>query len=131
MKFDKEFFDEVSTLAKGSPRLRMNLDLRTNPNDSSQRMFNALEPGTIIPIHRHLNSSETIIVIRGSLNEYLYDSQGKLLETIHFVAGSNCIGMNIPKGQWHSLECLEANTIIFEAKDGFYKPLSSNEILKK
>lgn len=105
----------------------MNLDLRNSPDDQSQRMLNALEPGTVMPLHRHRNSSETVICLRGQFEEYLYDAEGNLIETIDMVPGGNVI--NVPVGQWHSLKSLESGTILFEAKDGPYAPLAEEEIM--
>ena len=127
MKITQQVLDELTAQAKQSPRLRMNYDLRNSDADQSQRMLNALEPGTIMPIHRHKGSSETCICIRGHFEEYFYDEQGRLTETVDMVPGG--VVLNIEKGQWHSLKCLESGTILFEAKDGPYEPLSDVDIL--
>ena len=127
MIITKEILDELREKAKASPRLRCNLDLRNSAEDQSQRMLNALEPGTIMPIHRHKGSSETCICIRGHFEEYFYDSDGRLTDTIDMVQGG--VVLNIEKGQWHSLKCLESGTVLFEAKDGPYEPLQDDEIL--
>ena len=127
MIIGKDILDEVTAQAKDSPRLRCNLDLRNTSDDQSQRMLNALEPGTIMPIHRHKNSSETCVCIRGHFEEYFYDKDGNLIETIDMVPGG--VVLNIEKGQWHSLKCLESGTVILEAKDGAYRPLDEDEIL--
>lgn len=128
MLIDKKIFDELSAQAKVSSRLRMAKDLRNSPDDQSQRMLNALEPGTVMPIHRHKGSSETCICIRGHFEEYFYDEQGNLTDTIDMVPGG--VVLNIEKGQWHSLKCMESGTVLFEAKDGPYKPLDEDEIMK-
>jgi len=127
MLIDKEKLDDLSAQAKASPRLRMNLDLRNSPSDGSQRMLNAIEPGTLMPIHRHLGSSETVICVRGHFEEYLYDSEGRLTATIDMRPGG--VLVNVPAGQWHSLKCLESGTVLFEAKDGRYAPLGEGEIM--
>ena len=119
----------LSAQAKASPRLRTNLDLRNSPEDKSQRMLNALEPGTYMPIHRHRSSSETVICLRGHFVEYFYDEDGKLTETIDMLPGG--VVLNVPIGQWHSLKCLESGTVLFEAKDGPYAPLGEEDILEK
>ena len=119
-------FDELSQRAKLSPRLRANLDLRNTEKDGSQRMLNALEPGTVMPIHRHLVSSETCVCVRGHFEEYFYDEEGNLTDTIDMVPGG--VVLNIEKGQWHSLKCLESGTVLFEAKDGPYHPLEEDEV---
>ena len=118
--------DTLTAQAKASPRLRMNLDLRNSPEDQSQRMLNAIEPGTVMPIHRHHASSETVICIRGHFEEYLYDEDGALIETIDMRPGG--VVLNVPAGQWHSLKSLETGTVLFEAKDGPYTPLGEDEI---
>ena len=109
--------------------MRCNLDMRNSVDDQSQRMLNALEPGTVMPIHRHKGSSETCICIRGHFEEYFYDEKGNLTDTIDMVPGG--IVLNIEKGQWHSLKCLESGTILLEAKDGAYHPLDKDEIWKE
>ena len=125
---DKNILDELTEKAKASPRLRANLDLRNSPEDLSQRMLNALEPGTIMPIHRHKGSSETCVCVRGHFEEYFYDTEGRLTETVDMVPGG--VVLNIEKGQWHSLRCLESGTVLFEAKDGPYQPLTPEDIME-
>ena len=127
MVITKEILDELTEKAKASPRLRANLDLRNSPEDLSQRMLNALEPGTIMLIHRHMGSSETCVCVRGHFEEYFYDSEGRLTETVDMRPGGTVL--NIEKGQWHSLRCLESGTILLEAKDGGYRPLGEDEIM--
>ena len=126
MVITNEILDELSVRARESERLRANLDLRNSAEDQSQRMLNALEPGTVMPIHRHKGSSETCVCIRGHFEEYFYDENGNLTEIIDMVPGG--VVLNIEKGQWHSLECLESGTILLEAKDGAYRPLELDEI---
>ena len=126
MIIDKKILDELTEKAKASERLRCNLDLRNSDADQSQRMLNALEPGTVMPIHRHLGTSETCVCIRGHFEEYLYDEKGTLIETIDMVSGG--VVLNIEIGQWHSLKCLESGTILLEAKDKPYAPLTKEEI---
>ena len=127
MVIDKKILDELTAKAKENPRLRCNLDMRNSADDQSQRMLNALEPGTVMPIHRHKNTSETCVCIRGHFEEYFYDSEGRLTDTIDMVPGG--VVLNIEKGQWHSLRCLESGTILLEAKDGAYAPLEPDDIL--
>ena len=129
MVIDKKILDELSAKAKASERLRANLDLRNTSEDLSQRMLNALEPGTVMPIHRHLGSSETCVCIRGHFEEYFYDENGNRTETIDMMPGG--VVLNIEKGQWHSLKCLESETILLEAKDGAYAPLAPDEIYQE
>lgn len=127
MVVDKKILDELTAQAKASPRLRMNLDLRNSPEDQSQRMLNALEPGTIMPIHRHRGTSETCVCVRGHFEEYFYDSEGRLTETVDMVPGG--VVLNVERGQWHSLKSLESGTVLLEAKDGPYEPLGVEDIL--
>ena len=129
MVIDNEILDGLTAKAKENPRLRCNLDMRNSADDQSQRMLNALEPGTVMPIHRHKTTSETCICIRGHFEEYLYDSDGRLTDTIDMVPG--VVVLNIEKGQWHSLKCLESGTVLFEAKDGPYHPLEEDEVLQR
>ena len=130
--------DSLSQQAKANPRLRQSYDLRTTPDDNSQRMLNALEPGTELPIHRHRHSSETMVVIRGSVTELFYNDEGTLTDAITVAPIHNPSNLSNPqsvpmiqieKGQWHSLKCNEPDTIIFEAKDGAYEPLTTEDIL--
>ncbi len=127
MIITKEILDELTAKAKASERLRANLDLRNSAEDKSQRMLNALEPGTLMPIHRHKGTSETCVCIRGHFKEYFYDSEGRLTDTIDMVPGGTVL--NIEAGQWHSLKCLESGTVLLEAKDGVYRPLEEDEIM--
>jgi cupin fold WbuC family metalloprotein len=107
----------------------MNMDLRNSVDDKSQRMLNALEPGTILPIHRHKNTSEINICIRGHFEEYLYDEKGSLVEVVDMVPGG--VVLNIEAGRWHNLRCLESGTVLFECKDGPYAPLAPEDIMEK
>ena len=129
MIIDQHIFDNLTDQAKASPRLRMNLDLRNSPEDKSQRMLNAIEPRTVMPIHRHLHSSETVVCLRGHFEEYFYDANGNLADTFDMRPGG--IVLNIPVGQWHSLKSLETGTILLEAKDGAYRPLVGEELWEK
>lgn len=129
MILDKSFLDTLSQQAKDNPRLRQNYDLRTSQSDNSQRMLNALEIGTILPIHRHTKSTETLVMVRGKLREDFYNDNGEVIESIILEAGGEVPMLQIPVGQWHSLEVLEEGTIIFEAKDGAYEPLATEDIM--
>lgn len=130
MRINDDLLGTLITKAKGSERLRMNLDLRTSADDSSQRMLNAMEPGTSLPIHRHRFSTETVVMVRGSLKEIFYNDEGEVTDIIVMQAGGECPALQIPKGQWHTVEVLETGTVIFEAKDGAYVPLGDEDILK-
>lgn len=129
MKITKQELDSLTEQAKASPRLRMNFDLRNSVEDKSQRMLNALEPGTVMPIHRHRTTSETVVCIRGHFEEYFYDEYGNLTETIDMVPGGTVL--NIEAGQWHSLKSLESGTVLIEVKDGAYEPIREEDIFQK
>lgn len=130
MKIDKEILNHLTAQAKASERLRMSLDLRTSTNDQSQRMLNAVEPDTPLPIHRHRTSAETVVIVRGRLIERFYNDKGDLTEEILMEVGGDCPVLQIPAGQWHSIEVLESGTVIFEAKDGPYTPPTEEDIMK-
>ena len=127
MIIDQHILDELTARAKASPRLRMNLDLRNSPEDQSQRMLNAIEPGTVLPIHRHRTSSETVVCLRGHFVEYFYDAEGRQTDAIDMVPGGTLI--NIPIDQWHNPVSLESGTVLLEVKDGPYVPIGEEDIL--
>ena len=129
MLLNTNLLDALSDQAKASPRLRMNLDLRNSPADQSQRMLNALEPGTVMPIHRHRNSSETVTVLRGKVKWLYYNDKGEPTHTFLVAPGSDLVGLCVPMGQWHSLECLESGTVILETKDGAWEPLGEEDVM--
>ena len=129
MKITQALLDELTEHAKASPRLRMNLDLRNSSADGSQRMLNALEPGTPLPIHRHMKSSETVVCLRGHLRELFYNDVGEVTDVIDLEPISDCVALNIPIGQWHTVEVLESGTVIMEVKDGGYEPIGPEDIL--
>lgn len=130
MNIDKALLDSLINKAKESERLRMNLDLRTSQDDTSQRMLNALEPGTVLPIHRHRFSTETVVMVRGSIKEIFYNDEGEVIDVILMQTEGECPALQIPVGRWHTVEVLEPGTVIFEAKDGAYAPLGEEDILK-
>ena len=130
MIIDKEVLDNLSAQAKASPRLRMNFDLRNSAEDGSQRMLNALEPGTPLPIHRHTKSSETVVCLRGRLQEVFYSDAGEVTEVIELAPCSDCVALNIPIGQWHMVRVLESGTVIMEVKDGRYEALGPEDTLE-
>ena len=125
MIIDNSLLNSLTAAAKASPRLRMNLDLRNSPEDGSQRMLNAIEPGTVMPIHRHRSSSETVVCVRGHFEEYFYDEDGKLTDTIDMTPGRI---VDVPLGQWHSLKSLESGTVLFECKDGKWEKLGEGDV---
>ena len=130
MKITQALLDNLTAQAKASPRLRMNYDLRNSSADQSQRMLNAIEPGSPLPIHRHMKSSETVVCLRGHLREVFYNEAGKVTEVIDLVPGGECVALCIPIGQWHGVEVLESGTVILECKDGAYEPLGDGEVMK-
>ena len=131
MKIDQTLLDSLTAQAKESPRLRMNYDLRNSAEDTSQRMLNAIEPGSVVPIHRHQKTSETVVVLRGHLREIFYDDlERRVEEVIDLKAGGPVMALNIPAGQWHGVEVLESGTVIMEVKDGPYEPILDCDILK-
>ena len=131
MKITQTILDELTVKAKESPRLRMNLDLRDSAEDSSQRMLNAIEPGSPLPIHRHQKTSETVVCLRGRLVEEFYDDLERICtERIELSPNGPVVTLNIPAGQWHTVHALESGTVILEMKNGKYEPLSDVDILK-
>ena len=119
MTINKVFLDSLFEKAKESERLRMNYDLRTSEDDGSQRMLNALFPGSIVPIHRHPNSNENVLLLCGKLVEVIYDAERNETERIHLDPSVGNFGCVVPAGAWHSVEVLEPS-VIYEAKDGKY-----------
>lgn len=130
MLIDSNLLNNLSAQAKSSPRLRMNYDLRNSSEDRSQRMLNALEPGTVMPIHRHQNTSETVVVLRGKVKWLYYNDKGELTDTILVEAGGDICGLSVPMGQWHSIECLESGSVILETKDGPWEAMREEDVLQ-
>ena len=119
MIIDEKLLKQLFDQAVVNPRLRVNYDLRNSSEDGSQRMLNALLPGTQVPIHRHPNSSESVVVLCGVMDEVLYDDGGAETERIRLCPAEGCFGCQVPKGVWHSVDVLEP-TVILEVKDGRY-----------
>ena len=119
MEINKELLDKLFEQAKENPRLRQNLDLRTSPADTSQRMLNALLPGTVVPIHRHPQSTENVFLLCGKIVEVICDENGNEIERIHLDPTVGNYGCVVPQGAWHTVEVLEPS-VIYEAKDGKY-----------
>ena len=144
MKITQAILDDLTTKAKESPRLRMNLDLRDSDKDGSQRMLNAIEPGSPLPIHRHRKTSETVVCLRGRLVEEFYDEFSRpsgnerpkverertCTETIELSPNGPVVAVNIPAGQWHTVRALESGTVILEMKNGAYEPISDVDTLR-
>ena len=129
MKITQALLDKLTAEAKASPRLRMNYDLRNSASDGSQRMLNAIEPGSPLPIHRHRKSSETVVCLRGRLVEEFYSDDGKLVDSIELAPGSAVVALIIPIGQWHTVRALESGMVSMEVKDGPYEPTGEEDIL--
>lgn len=131
MVINKHILDELTAQAKASPRLRMAMDLRNSPEDLSQRMLNALEPGTVMPIHRHRASSETVVIIRGKIEWVFYDDNGNETERVVLDANGDPRMLNVERDRWHSLVCLEEGSVLYESKDGAYEPLGEGDVMDK
>ncbi len=154
MLLDFELFDSILPAAEASPRGRMNFDLRTQSGvdeplpykhgvasqgaeagkewrDMSQRMLNVLTLGTEIPIHRHNETSETVIVLRGAVEEIFFDSYGRITDRFDLRYGGPRPGIQIPRGVYHTCRCLEPGSVIFEAKDRPYDPERTEDLLRK
>jgi len=129
MVIDNTLLDSLTTQAKVSPRLRVAYDLRTTPEDNSQRILNAMEPGTVLPIHKHRGSTETVVILRGKLRQNFYDVEGQLVETLVIEPGTECVGFSVEVGRWHNSECLESGTVILECKDGRYEALREEDVM--
>ena len=129
MIIDSKLLNTLAEEAKACLRLRMNYDFRTTSEDESQRMLNALEVGTIMPIHRHQKTSETVILLKGKIDEIFYDEEGNEIERFHLDPLAGNYGVNVPAGQWHNLICLESGSVLFESKNGSWEPLSDHDIL--
>ena len=130
MKINNILLDNLTEQAKASPRLRMNYDLRNSSEDQSQRMLNAIEPGSVIPVHRHRTTSETVVCLRGRLVEEFYDELGRICEdAVELSPGGENVALNVPAGQWHTVRALESGTVILESKNGPYEPLAPEDIL--
>jgi len=131
MKITQAILDDLTAKAKESPRLRMNRDLRDSEDDTSQRMLNAIEPGSPLPIHRHRHTSETVVCLRGRLVEEFYDElERTCTETIELSPNGPVVALNIPAGQWHTVRALESGTVILEMKNGKYEPIQDCDVLR-
>ena len=130
MVINQALLDKLTEEAKASQRLRMNLDLRNSADDQSQRMLNAIEPGSPLPIHRHRHTSETVVCLRGRLVWEFYDEQERICtESIELLPNGHVVALNIPAGQWHTVRAVESGSVILEMKEGAYEPLGEEDIL--
>lgn len=131
MKITQAILDDLTAKAKASPRRRMNMDMRNGIDDQSQRMLNAIEPDSVVPIHRHQKSSETVVCLRGRVVEEYYDElERTCTEAIELSLNGPVVALNIPAGQWHTLRSLESGSVILEMKDGKFEPLQECDVLK-
>jgi len=129
MQINTELLDNLSEKAKTNERLRMNFNFHTSPEAKSQRLLNAVEMDSVIPIHRHKNTAETYILLRGKIRVAFYNEDGDITELFDLDPTAGNYGIDIPQGQWHSLEVQAPDSVIFEVKDGPYAPLSAEDIL--
>ncbi len=127
MIIDETFLNSLLEKATESERRRANHDLRTSTDDQSQRMLNVLLPGTQVPIHRHRETAETVVVLSGKLTEVFYDDKGVECARYDLSPAEGRYALQVPKGIWHTV-IVEEPCIIFEAKDGPYKPLTSDDV---
>ena len=131
MTITQAIHDDLTAKAKESPRLRMNMDLRNSESDQSQRMLNAIEPGSDMPIHRHQHTSETVVCLRGCLVEEFYDELERICtDSIELKPGGPNFAVNVPAGQWHRVWAKESGTVLLESKNGVWEPLAPEDILK-
>lgn len=129
-RLDFELFDQVWKEAVASPRHRMHYDLRDSVEEESQRMLNVLEPDTVIPIHRHDDTSEIVAVLRGKVKEILYDDKGVETDSCVMEYGSNCSAVVVPQAVYHTAVCLEPSSVILEIKAKKYDPVLTEDFLK-
>ena len=126
---DKELLDTITAQAQESPRLRMNYNLHDSLEAKAQRLFNALEPGTVLPIHRHRHTAETYILVRGKMKVEYYNHNKELTDTEILDPAEGKYGLHVPAGQWHTVIPLESGTMVFEVKDGPYMPFQPEDVL--
>jgi len=127
---NNNLLDEVTVKAKASERLRMNYNFHDSLDAKAQRLLNALEPGTVLPIHRHPHTAETYLLIRGKIRVLYYNDRKEITESATLDPSAGNYGIHIPANQWHTLEVLESGSVIFEVKDGPYCALDKNNILE-
>jgi cupin fold WbuC family metalloprotein len=129
LHINTQLLNSITAQAQTNPRLRMNHNLHDSLQSGAQRLLNALEPGTILPVHRHRHTAETYILLRGRLRVFFHDSDGRVSESFLLDPLEGQYGVHIPAGQWHSLEVLQSGSVIFEVKDGPYEPLGEGDVL--
>lgn len=130
MKITQASLDNLTAQAKASPRLRMSYDLRNSADDHSQRILNAIEPGSVMPIHRHRHSSETVVCLRGKLVWEFYDELERICtEAVELTPNGPVVALNVPIGQWHTIRAVESGSVLLGCKDGPYEPLGPEDVL--
>lgn len=131
MTITQQLLDDLTAQAKENPRLRQSYDLRNTPEDDSQRMLNAIEPGSEMPIHRHKFTSETVVCLSGKLVWEFYDELERICtDYIELSPNGQVVALNVPAGQWHTVKALESGSVILECKEGAYEPLQDCDVLQ-
>lgn len=131
VEITQALMDSLTEQAKANPRLRMSLDLRNSAADNSQRMLNAIEPGSVLPIHRHRKTSETVVCLRGKLVWEFYDEAERICtDRIELTPNGEVVALNVPAGQWHTVRALESGSVILECKEGAYEPLGEGDVME-
>lgn len=126
---DEVLLEEVSVKAKDSPRLRMNYNFHQSLDEKCHRFLNAVEPGTVVPIHRHPTKDETFIVLKGRVKVSTFNDEGEVLESVVLCQEDGMYGVDIPMNVWHTLESLESGSVIFECKEGPFVPHEEEGVL--
>ena len=127
---DNNLIDSVVAQAKESPRLRMNYNFHESLDDKCHRLLNALEPGTVVPVHRHPTKDESFVILRGKIRVNTYNDAGEVMESVVLSPADGKYGVDIAKNVWHGVECLESGSVIFEVKEGPFVPHDKDGILE-
>ena len=127
---DNNLIDSVVAQAKESPRLRMNYNFHESLDDKCHRLLNALEPGTVVPVHRHPTKDESFVILRGKVRVSIYNDSGQVTESVVLSPADGKYGIDIAKNVWHGVECLESGSVIFEVKEGPFVPHDKDGILE-
>lgn len=130
MVIDRCLLEEVSTQAKASPRLRMNYNFHHSLDELCHRMLNAIEPGSVIPIHRHPEKDETFVILQGKVRVTTHNDDGSIIDEVILCQDDGIYGVDIPKNVWHTIEALVPDSVIFESKLGPFMPHEVEGILK-
>ena len=126
---DEQLLDAVTSEARQSPRLRMNYNFHKSLDEKCHRFLNAMEVGTVVPVHHHATKDETFIVLRGKVRLNIYNDQGEVTASEELCAAEGRYGVDIPRNTWHAVECLETGSVIFEVKEGPFVPHEKDGIL--